>query len=139
MKSAVFIASLYATVALANPVKRYLVTTVEVETVTVYVTDGQPAPTSTDAQFFAAPSPAPAVPTTDSPSWETWSSAAAPAPAPSAASGGDYSGLSDYAVPIMQQHNLHRANHSAPALEWDDDLASIAQQIAETCVYAHNT
>jgi len=49
------------------------------------------------------------------------------------------SSLSDYAAPILNQHNLHRANHSAPALVWDDSLASIAATIAASCVYAHDT
>lgn len=44
-----------------------------------------------------------------------------------------------YADKCLKHHNAHRANHSAPALEWSDSLASTAQKIAETCVYAHNT
>jgi hypothetical protein len=47
--------------------------------------------------------------------------------------------LSSYAQAILEQHNTHRANHSAPALTWSDNMAHIAQQIAESCVYAHNT
>ena len=47
--------------------------------------------------------------------------------------------VSSYAQVILDQHNKHRANHSAPALIWSDDLAHTAQQIGETCVYAHNT
>ena len=46
--------------------------------------------------------------------------------------------VSAYADPILKQHNLHRLNHSAPALIWDDHLASIAQEIASSCNYAHN-
>ena len=47
--------------------------------------------------------------------------------------------VSSYAQVILDQHNKHRANHSAQALTWSDDLAHTAQQIGETCVYAHNT
>jgi len=39
----------------------------------------------------------------------------------------------------VYHHNLHRSNHSADAVEWDDGLAATAQKIANTCVYAHNT
>lgn len=46
--------------------------------------------------------------------------------------------LSSYAAPILEQHNLHRKNHSAPDLAWDDDLANIAAEIASSCQYAHN-
>jgi uncharacterized protein YkwD len=62
----------------------------------------------------------------------TWSSA--PAAASSSASSPN-----SYAQAILDQHNNHRSNHSAQALVWDDNMASIAQQIAESCVYAHNT
>jgi hypothetical protein len=30
-------------------------------------------------------------------------------------------------------------NHSAPALQWDDQLASWAKQLADTCVFEHDT
>ncbi len=46
---------------------------------------------------------------------------------------------SDYKGSCLKHHNLHRANHSANPLEWDDGLAATAQRIGETCVYAHNT
>lgn len=44
----------------------------------------------------------------------------------------DYSGIAIY------HHNIHRTNHSAPAVIWDDALASTAATIASSCVYAHN-
>ena len=47
--------------------------------------------------------------------------------------------VSDYAQIILDHHDIHRANHSAPALTWSDHLAKTAQEIGETCVYAHNT
>ncbi|KIW87842.1 uncharacterized protein Z519_11426 [Cladophialophora bantiana CBS 173.52] len=40
---------------------------------------------------------------------------------------------------ILQAHNVHRRNHSAADLTWSDNLATIAAQIAASCVYAHNT
>ncbi|KAK2872070.1 hypothetical protein FQN49_002572 [Arthroderma sp. PD_2] len=39
----------------------------------------------------------------------------------------------------MHHHNIHRSNHSAPALKWDADLESSARQLAESCNYGHNT
>ncbi|OAA65788.1 scp-like extracellular protein [Niveomyces insectorum RCEF 264] len=44
----------------------------------------------------------------------------------------------DYAATALNQHNIHRANHSAPAATWNADLASYAAQAAESCVFAHN-
>jgi uncharacterized protein YkwD len=43
-----------------------------------------------------------------------------------------------YIEAILQEHNDHRANHSAPALTWSDNLANIAGQTASSCVYAHD-
>lgn len=40
---------------------------------------------------------------------------------------------------ILGHHNVHRANHSAADLVWDDTMATYAQQTADTCVYAHDT
>jgi len=39
---------------------------------------------------------------------------------------------------VLHHHNIHRDNHSAPALTWSDSLAATAQKIGETCIYAHN-
>ncbi|EME47364.1 hypothetical protein DOTSEDRAFT_69335 [Dothistroma septosporum NZE10] len=59
----------------------------------------------------------------------------APAYSASSASGPE---PTDYAGKCVYHHNLHRANHSVSDIAWDDGLASIAQTIAESCVYAHN-
>lgn len=42
-----------------------------------------------------------------------------------------------YQQMVLLHHNIHRANHSAPDVAWDDDLAASAQIVADTCVYAH--
>ncbi|KAF2858475.1 pathogenesis-related protein precursor, partial [Piedraia hortae CBS 480.64] len=44
-----------------------------------------------------------------------------------------------YKGKCLSAHNVHRANHSAPDIQWDDGLASTAAKIAATCNYAHNT
>jgi len=65
------------------------------------------------------------------------------APASSASSGGigpahvmgdkeaDLTSGEDYQNMILFHHNIHRANHSAGALTWDDDLAAKAVQCAQ--------
>lgn len=60
-------------------------------------------------------------------------SAAATKPAPA----GDID-LSDLKSACLDHHNVHRSNHSAPALEWDDTLASYAANTANGCVFEHD-
>jgi uncharacterized protein YkwD len=43
-----------------------------------------------------------------------------------------------YQERVLAHHNVHRANHSASALVWDDALANTAAIIASTCIYAHS-
>jgi hypothetical protein len=53
----------------------------------------------------------------------------------------DTSGLSldgAYNTVMLAYHNIHRANHSAPALEWDDELAGYAENTANGCVFEHD-
>lgn len=78
------------------------------------------------------PEPSPSPPTTaavvePSPSSST-TAAAASLPSPT-----------DFISSSLYHHNVHRANHSVDALEWDDDLASYAAIVAASCVYGHNT
>jgi len=40
---------------------------------------------------------------------------------------------------VLLAHNVHRANHSAADLTYSNELANVAQQIASSCVYAHDT
>lgn len=44
-----------------------------------------------------------------------------------------------YAAAALSEHNTLRAQHSAGAMSWDDNLASYAQDLAITCVYGHDT
>lgn len=39
---------------------------------------------------------------------------------------------------VLQHHNIHRSNHSAEDVTWDDQLASYAEQTAKTCVWKHD-
>ena len=38
----------------------------------------------------------------------------------------------------LLHHNVHRSNHSVPALEWNQTLADFAKESAKTCVWGHN-
>jgi len=42
-----------------------------------------------------------------------------------------------YAQAAVQRHNLHRANHSAPNVIWDAQLAQAAMKSAKRCTFAH--
>ncbi|KAF5027501.1 hypothetical protein F66182_396 [Fusarium sp. NRRL 66182] len=43
-----------------------------------------------------------------------------------------------YDTIMLAYHNIHRANHSASALEWDDTLAGYAENTANGCVFEHD-
>merc|ERR1711967_140713 len=47
--------------------------------------------------------------------------------------------VSSYENRVLLHHNVHRANHSAADLSYSNELANVAQQIASSCVYAHDT
>ncbi|KAI5301650.1 hypothetical protein KEM56_001500 [Ascosphaera pollenicola] len=74
-------------------------------------------------------------PQTPQPSPAPASASPSPSPSPSTAA----QSTNSYQQMILDSHNLHRANHSAPALQWSSDLESSAKLLAETCVYGHNT
>lgn len=44
-----------------------------------------------------------------------------------------------YKADVLHNHNVHRSNHSASALDWHDDLFEAARLVTEKCVYAHDT
>ena len=144
MKTTLIVSALAAT-ALSKPLlnKKWVVYTTEIDVVTATVTSGSSGwswggwmhGSGSTATPTAAPtsSEAPAAPaTTPAPAATSWSSTAAAAATTAAAS-------DSYSQAILDQHNNHRANSSAPALTWSDSMASIAAEIASSCVYAHNT
>lgn len=67
------------------------------------------------------------------------SAVAAPSSTSSAAAPSSTSSSDSYIELTLAHHNVHRANHSAPALTWDTKLAQIANDEASVCIYAHNT
>jgi uncharacterized protein YkwD len=166
MKSIVLISFLMVALALCKPVDKFVFVTeteVDVSIVTAAAGDGQigevsvfwaGAGSTTQPTSDTAPSTTPTFNgfepslTTQAPTSSSVSTAAKAtltSPVPSASSSGaggvglSANGSSSYAQSVLAQHNIHRANHSADALTWDDNLANIAQQIAQSCVNAHNT
>lgn len=151
---AAIIAAAFAASAFAAPYsKRAMVVDYQIDVVTklVTVTAGQPAPTQPAvANFIAdttAPAPTPEV-TVDNSDDQTSTQSSSddsstPAPPPPAAdqsssdsaSSGPASG--SYQDAVLYHHNVHRANHSAPDLSWNQDLADIAATIGQSCYFGH--
>lgn len=52
--------------------------------------------------------------------------------------GPENSGLGEYEDVMLHHHNIHRSNHSAPALNWDSTLAKYALNTAKSCVFKHD-
>ncbi|KAL1969334.1 hypothetical protein VTN77DRAFT_9526 [Rasamsonia byssochlamydoides] len=92
-----------------------------------------PAPVSTTAPSVSVSSvtSVSSVASVASPSPSQVSTVSSAAPSPSAAN--------SYQATILYNHNIHRANHSAAALTWSSDLEASALQLANGCVYEHNT
>ena len=45
----------------------------------------------------------------------------------------------NWARGVLAHTNVHRANHSAPLLQWSPDLANAALQLANTCLWGHSS
>lgn len=46
--------------------------------------------------------------------------------------------VGEYEDAILEQHNIHRRNHSSPDLAWDSTLAQYALNTAKGCVFEHD-
>lgn len=44
-----------------------------------------------------------------------------------------------YQQEVLSSHNKFRANHHAPKLVWDDELAAYAERYASKCKFAHSS
>ncbi|SPO00229.1 uncharacterized protein DNG_03076 [Cephalotrichum gorgonifer] len=162
MKATIAITLANAIFAVGTPLaKRVYVTNLDIKTVTHYVyPDGSPAyphggaPTPVAGEVAAVSSvakPVEAKPT--------------PAPIADAASNAEEAVVEKPAEAVVQKpaapkpvdtgytrpssntpveaacldaHNVHRSNHTAPAVTWDEDLASYAQQLSDSCKYGHD-
>ncbi|KAH7037252.1 CAP domain-containing protein [Microdochium trichocladiopsis] len=141
MKSSVIALISGAAVALASPAvlnKRVY----EVQWTTVYttatVTAGQEPTQAPVVEAPVAPPPEAVVVTvTKGPSVEPIAAPTTKEDAPIAAptyappTGGS---MEDTA---LYHHNVHRSNHSAPAMSWNSDIANAAQVAADSCKFEH--
>ncbi|KAM0281468.1 hypothetical protein ACHAQH_003498 [Verticillium albo-atrum] len=89
----------------------------------------EPAP---EPQPEPAPEPEPTPEAAPEPAPEPEQPKTTAEAAPTAPTGGDMQESALYA------HNIHRQNHSAPAMEWGSDYAGYALQTAQTCVFEHD-
>ncbi|RYP93149.1 hypothetical protein DL770_000723 [Monosporascus sp. CRB-9-2] len=109
----------------------------EVVVITTYV--GQPAPEPEPTTPVVTVVEPPAEPSTQEPEPEPTVVAPTQEPepeptvvAPTTPADDDFEGNALY------HHNLHRANHSSPEVEWDSEIAGYASNTAATCVFAHD-
>ncbi|XP_044715225.1 cysteine-rich secretory protein family domain-containing protein [Hirsutella rhossiliensis] len=61
-----------------------------------------------------------------------------PALEPNSGSKPPTNNFGDYEQTMLEQHNVHRRNHSASDLAWDNTLAQYAENIANSCVFQHD-
>ncbi|RYP45391.1 hypothetical protein DL768_008249 [Monosporascus sp. mg162] len=112
----------------------------EVVVVTTYI--GQPAPEpepttpvvtveppAEPSTYEPEPEPTVVAPTTEEASVTPTSVTASQ---PTAPVDDDFEGNAIY------HHNLHRANHSSPEMQWDSEIAGYASNTAASCVFAHD-
>ncbi|KFZ17273.1 hypothetical protein V502_04646 [Pseudogymnoascus sp. VKM F-4520 (FW-2644)] len=108
-----------------------------VETPTPTPTPQAPATTQAPQQDVHVEKPVvETTPVAETPTVVKTTAAAAPttaAPATASPVSGDYKSA------VLFHHNVHRTNHSAPALTYDETLAGYALQVAKTCVFEHDT
>ncbi|EEQ84994.1 uncharacterized protein BDCG_08263 [Blastomyces dermatitidis ER-3] len=149
MRSSLLLSAFLAAGALSSPLlPRAYETDLTIVTVTEYVTAGAPTPTPTPP-----PAPAPDAPPKDE------GSAPPPAPEPKPEPEPEPQPKpqpppkepvnkpppppptygNDYQSKVLYHHNIHRSNHSAPALTWANNLASYAHTVASKCVFEHDT
>lgn len=168
MKSSVILAASGAVMAFAAALdKRAMETVLEVKWVTVTVTAGQEPPVETPAEFFEEPaqpapvfstiSPDPAPEPVPAPVVEAAPVVVEPTPAPEpepvvvespapAPVAVEEEKPAEVAAPsddsmesaALYHHNIHRQNHSAPALEWGSKYAGYAAESAAKCVFEHD-
>lgn len=160
MKGSMMLGALCAIGAVAGPVdKRAIVTDVDLTVVTVTVTDSAVASATSTAADNAAAAPVVNEAHKNHPdfSWPPWptttevasttdvasttvppSSTVAPTTTTSTSVVPSSTGDA-YQSMLLDSHNIHRSNHSAPALTWNETLAESALALANSCDYHHDT
>jgi hypothetical protein len=71
--------------------------------------------------------------------WGPEAPAPAPEPAPAPAPEPAPAPAVDWKQQILERHNLYRAQHCAPDLVWDEEVAATAQAWANRCVWDHDS
>lgn len=163
MKGSLFLGALCVFGAVASPIDKrvVIVTDTVVDDVVVTVTGG-PATTSSsistaapvvyttavvvedagpaEVNNVAAPSTSSSISTTQPTVAPTTSVAPTTTSAvqTSSSTSETASGSAAYQTMILNAHNIHRANHSASDLTWNETLAESALALANTCNYGHN-
>lgn len=106
--------------------------------------DSQPSPVTTQPQVTQSqatqaqnPPPASSPEQAQTQALPSSSTASQLASAQAPASSSPPPASDDYAGKALWHHNVHRANHSAPALTWNTSLVQTAQKIGQTCYYEH--
>ena len=147
MKSSLILGlSFAASAVLANPIqKRAEVTDFVFETVYVTVTADETEPTSTTSPSSTTDSPT-AQATEQAEQSQTLQAEQSQTLQASSSPSSDSSSVqaakpisNDYVQGLLDAHNNHRQNHTVDDLVWSQDLADIAKQIGQSCVYAHDT
>ncbi|KAM3551950.1 hypothetical protein ARSEF4850_007625 [Beauveria asiatica] len=96
-------------------------------TTTTTTTEAPPTSTTEPEPVVQTPTPEPQPETTTKPQPSSQPEPETPAPA------------DGYQGTAVKYHNAYREDHSAGGLSWDPTLAAYALELAQTCVFAHNT
>lgn len=159
MKSSIFLAATGAALALSNPLnKRVWETDVVTEYYTVTVTGDAPKPTPTNVKVRPHTRPYQQQPPVEQPEPTTTSQAVVivtvtPEAEPTTTTQKqepttvDTPAQATNQVPAegdsfqseaLYHHNIHRSNHSSPAVSWNPEIAGYAGNTAATCKFAHD-
>ncbi|KAI0440150.1 CAP domain-containing protein [Xylaria telfairii] len=158
MKSSIFLAATGAALALSNPLnKRVWETDIVTEYYTVTVTGDAPKPTPTNVKVRPHTRPYQQQPPVEQPEPTTTSQevvivTVTPEPAPTTQkeetpTTADTPAQATNQVPAegdsfqseaLYHHNIHRSNHSSPAVSWNSEIAGYAGNTAATCKFAHD-
>lgn len=68
----------------------------------------------------------------------TWTAAAGAPPATPPTTPPQTPPAGDWQTNLLNKHNEYRAQHCAPAMTWDDQVAQTAQAWADMCVFQHD-
>ncbi|KAJ5620069.1 SCP-like extracellular protein [Penicillium lagena] len=90
----------------------------------------KPAPAPTTTEVAPAPEPTTITETAAAPTTMSTTTTTADTPAPT---------TNSYQSDVLYNHNIHRSNHSAPSVSWDNELEQTAHTLAARCVYQHDT